>query len=445
MKKRGFTSVYIKFVVVFVGILWICSTAAFHLISTAITDDIRNYFTEQIQIKAQYITDFCTKHSFDPEELQSLFSDGSIEVSVFESIQELRANKRMNTFFSQEQIQQLNSSEKMEGKFARQIGLPFISFHLGGKIVVIMPNVQNNALVLFKNVIMTVLLTCAGLGSVLIAIAARMIVKPIQTLTAAAKEVAKGNFDIQIRTRSRDEIGQLSDNFNMMTQELKNIEYLRKDFISSVSHEFKTPITSIQGFARLIKNKKLPLEQFDEYTDIIISETGRLANLSSNLLKLADLENQATPEHNVTFSIDEQIRNVILLLEDKWSAKRIDFDLDLHVIKYCGDEELLQQVWINLISNAIKFSHEGGEIRITAKKEGNVIKVVIADNGIGIADENKDRIFEKFYKGDTSRTKEGSGLGLPIVKKIIERCGGRISFESTLGKGSTFYVELVNK
>ena len=154
---------------------------------------------------------------------------------------------------------------------------------------------------------------------------------------------------------SCDEVGQLAHHFNLMTRELKNMEYLRKDFVSNVSHEFKTPIASIQGFARLLKSKDLTKEEFDEYTDVIISESGRLAKLSSNLLRLSRLENQAIPEQETEFSLDEQIRKTILLLENDWSKKNLDLDIDMQDIMYLGNEEMLQQVWINLISNAIKF------------------------------------------------------------------------------------------
>ncbi len=442
MKKQGFKSIYLKFVAIFVGILWLSSTIAF-IISFGITaDNLRNSFQERIEEKAAQIRVFCIQNSFPPKELEHIANEDILEVLVFYSIDDLASNKSFNIQLTQEQINILNNGGKIEGSYDRMMRLPYVVFKLNDQIVFITPRRDRNIFQVVRGVISVVLIICAGLGSLFIAIAVRMIVRPIKKLTAATKEVAKGNFDIEIKTRSRDEVGQLADNFNIMTKELKNIQYLRKDFISSVSHEFKTPMTSIQGFAKLIKNRKLSQEQFEEYTDIIISETGRLANLSSNLLKLANLENQAIQEQSTIFSIDEQIRMVILLLENKWSTKNIEFDLDLDEVAYTGDEDLLKQVWINLITNAIKFSYDYGEIKISLKKEGNIIKTSIADNGIGIPEDDKARIFEKFYKGDKSRTAEGSGLGLSIVKKIIERSSGRIYFESKAGKGTKFTVEL---
>jgi len=285
-------------------------------------------------------------------------------------------------------------------------------------------------------------LISAIVGTILILIAVRGIVKPIQRLSKASKEVAKGNFDIEVVMKSTDEIGQLTADFNLMTKELKNIDFLRKDFVSNVSHEFKTPITSIKGFAKLIRDGKLSNDQLSEYSEIIVNESERLSLLSSNLLKLSELDSKMIREQAKQFSLDEQIRKTILILEVQWSKKEIDFDIDLEAISIIGDEHLLHEVWLNLIQNAIKFSNQKGIIKIGLNKIGDKVKIMIADHGIGIADKDKERIFERFFKGDKSRSKDGNGLGLVIVKRIIELSNGSISFESELGKGSTFIVEL---
>ncbi|MDF2686103.1 MAG: histidine kinase [Clostridia bacterium] len=280
------------------------------------------------------------------------------------------------------------------------------------------------------------------IGTVIIIFAVRGIIKPIKRLSNASKEVAKGNFDIEVRVTSRDEIGQLTSDFNLMTKELKTIDHLRKDFVSNVSHEFKTPITSIKGFASLIKNGKLSNEQLLEYSEIIINESERLALLSANLLKLSELDNKFIKEHASTFSLDEQIRQTILILETHWTNKNLDFDIELEEASFYGDMQQFQQVWLNLIQNAIKFSKQNGKIKISLYKKEGFIKVEIADDGIGIADEDKPHIFERFYKGDKSRSKDGNGLGLAIVKKIIELYNGKVYFESESGKGTIFTVEL---
>ena len=197
-------------------------------------------------------------------------------------------------------------------------------------------------------------------GTIIILIAVRSIVKPIKRLSTASKEVAKGNFDMEVKIKSLDEIGQLTADFNLMTKELKNIDFLRKDFVSNVSHEFKTPITAIKGFAKLIRDGKLADDQLSEYSEIIVDESERLSLLSSNLLKLSELDSKMIFEQATVFSLDEQIRKTILILEGQWSKKEIEFDIELKDIKIRGDEHLIQEVWLNLIQNAIKFSNQEG-------------------------------------------------------------------------------------
>ncbi|MFZ7120229.1 MAG: sensor histidine kinase [Eubacteriaceae bacterium] len=282
----------------------------------------------------------------------------------------------------------------------------------------------------------------AIIGTIIILIVVRGIVKPLKRLSTASKEVAKGNFDIEVKITNTDEIGRLIGDFNKMTKELKNIDILRKDFVSSVSHEFKTPITSIKGYAKLIKSGKLSNEQICEYSEIIESESQRLSLLSSNLLRLSELDSKVIREPASLFSLDEQIRKCILILESQWNKKDIDLDIELEEIFFWGDELLLQQAWINLIQNAIKFSNPKGTIKINLQKKDTIVKIDVIDNGIGIAEEDKEKIFKRFYKSDKSRSKEGNGLGLVIVKKIIELSRGKIYFESQQGKGSVFTVEL---
>lgn len=297
----------------------------------------------------------------------------------------------------------------------------------------------------FHRIIMVTKLTfliSSIMGTIVILIAVRSIVKPIKRLSTASKEVAKGNFDIEVAIKSSDEIGELTSDFNLMTKELKNIDFLRKDFVSNVSHEFKTPITAIKGFAKLIRDGELADDQLSEYSEIIVDESERLSLLSSNLLKLSELDSKMIREQATVFSLDEQIRKTILILEVQWAKKEIEFDIELNETKITGDEHLLQEVWLNLIQNSIKFSNQKGVIKISLYKNVDMVKVEIVDNGIGIAYEDKEHIFERFYKGDKSRSKEGNGLGLVIVKKIVELSCGKIEFESELSQGSTFIVEL---
>lgn len=301
---------------------------------------------------------------------------------------------------------------------------------------------HNNTFKIVISRIWISMLSTVIFGSLLISGLVKKAVKPVLEVTKATQEVAKGNFDIQVENKSQDEVGQLAQNFNKMTRELRNIEYLRKDFITNVSHEFKTPIASIQGFAKLLQKNSLTEEERLEYTSIIVEETARLTKLSSNILKLSKLESQEILGKNALFSLDEQIRKSILLLENQWSKKGIDFEVDLDRVNFSGDEELLQQVWINLLDNAIKFSENNGVIKVRLKMTSNIIKVIIIDNGIGMSDETISRIFEKFYQGDKAHSHEGSGLGMSLVKRILDLYNGTISIDSKLNEGSTFTIEL---
>jgi signal transduction histidine kinase len=287
-----------------------------------------------------------------------------------------------------------------------------------------------------------VVVSCAVIGFILLYFAAKFISDPLIHMSNATKEIAKGNFDVAIHHKSKDELGTLAENFTLMAAELKTMEYLRKDFMSNVSHEFKTLLASIQGFVEMLQNKNLPDEEFDQYTNILIEETGRLNRLCSNMLKMSRLDNQIIYSKSASFALDEQIRKVVLLLEEQWSKKNLDLDIGLEPVTYWGDPELLQQLWMNLIENAIKYSDEYGSIRISSKETAQEIVVKIADEGIGIAVENISRIFEKFYQADASHTQMGNGLGLAIAKRIVELCGGTIRCESKLGDGTTFIVTL---
>ncbi len=283
---------------------------------------------------------------------------------------------------------------------------------------------------------------CIAIGTVLLFLAMKRISNPIIYISQAAKEVANGNFSARVEHHSNDEIGILAQNFNLMAAELGTMEYLRKDFISNVSHEFKTPIASIQGFAEMIQNKNISDEDFQQYSTIIIEESKRLSHLCSNMLRLSRLDHHFIPEKAKRFSLDEQIRKTIVLLEEQWSKKELAFDIELEDISFLGDEALVQQIWLNLLENAIKFSNETGMISIHAQKMTDAVSVEITDQGSGIAEETQDRIFEKFYQSDASHSKEGNGLGLAIVKKIVDICDGTIEFKSGLGVGTSFIIKL---
>lgn len=269
------------------------------------------------------------------------------------------------------------------------------------------------------------------------------LLKPLHELIEATREVSKGNFTVRVKELNENyEVGELIKSFNTMTKELSSIELFRKDFINNFSHEFRTPIVSIRGFAKQLKKASLTDAQRQEYTDIIIRESERLSNMSSNILLLSKLENQEIVTDKRVFPLDEQIRNSILLLQMLWEKKDIDFNIELEPVEYYSNEEMLSHIWLNLLGNAIKFSHNKGEITVKCHAMNDYIEVEISDKGIGMNDNTSPRIFEKFYQGDLAHASEGTGLGLSLVKRIVNLCGGTIDVKSLLGKGTNITVKL---
>jgi signal transduction histidine kinase len=276
-----------------------------------------------------------------------------------------------------------------------------------------------------------------------ISFSARKAAAPIVNLSKAAKNIAKGNFSIDISPSTRqDEIGDLERDFSLMIQELRSNEIMKKDFITNVSHEFKTPLAIIQGYGKLLADEELTPDERRSYAKKLDRESQRLITLTANILRLSKLESQAITPLVTRFQLDEQIRQAILTMQPTWANRHINFDIDLLPLFFEGDEELLSQVWLNLVDNAIKFSHDKGKISIQMAADADSVKVEISDCGIGMDETTQARIFEQFYQGETSLSKEGSGLGLPIVKRIVDLHQGKISFESYLGTGSRFTVNL---
>lgn len=313
---------------------------------------------------------------------------------------------------------------------------------VNGEYVEIDSFAKENVYWVVNFVVIIAFIVCIILGTVITAFISRTILQPIRDLNKATIEVARGNFSVRVREPLDAEYGTLTRNFNRMAEELSGIETLRGDFISNVSHEFKTPLASIQGFAKLLQDDSLSDSDRCEYTQIIIDETTRLSKLASNILNLSKLENQTTIANKTRFSLDEQFRKIILMLEPEWSKKNINLDIALDDIYYFGNEELMGQIWQNIINNAIKFTPDNGVIKVQLYRTESNITVRISDNGIGISHEAKEKIFEKFYQGDHSRKTEGNGLGLALVKRIIDLCGGRIYVENLYEGGVCFVVEL---
>lgn len=273
----------------------------------------------------------------------------------------------------------------------------------------ILVNTRKSIAILVMN---TILISAITMG-----ITTQKIVKPIQKITEATKKVASGNFKVKLETKREDEVGELTRNFNNMVIDLSSIECIQKEFIDNVSHELKTPITSIQGFAKLLEDGNLSEEERKEYVRIITEESNRLSNISSNILKLSKLQNQNKITKKDYINVTEQIRKTIVLLENKWKDKELSFNIIGKEEYLYGDEELIFQIWMNLLDNAIKFSNIDGTIDIYLSQSSNMLEVKIVDNGIGMNEEEKKRIFTRFYQIDKSHSQEGSGLRIINSKK----------------------------
>lgn len=261
-------------------------------------------------------------------------------------------------------------------------------------------------------------------------------------LMSAIEKVSNGKFGVRLDVDKAGPYHEVFADFNAMCQELQSVQTLRDDFINHFSHEFKTPITSINGFARLLLEENVSDEERRRYLEIIASESERLAELSNNALLMTKLESQQHIADTAPYALDEQIRRCAILLMPQWSKKKIDLSADLEQATYTGNADLMQHVWINLLGNAVKFTPEHGEVTIGLKRNGKVLTVAVSDTGKGMAEEELVRAFEKYYQGDSSSKSKGLGLGLAIVKRIVDLAGGRIEARSSLGEGSTFTVYL---
>ena len=282
------------------------------------------------------------------------------------------------------------------------------------------------------------------LGAALTSFISRWVLNPILRLSQAMGQVAKGDFEVRLNEEHLfGDIEDIYHNFNLMTQELGNTETIQTDFVVNVSHEFKTPINAIEGYATLLQAEEDSSPQDRRrYVEKILYNTQRLSKLVSNILLLSKVDHQAISVQGSLYRLDEQIRQSIVQLEPEWEKKDIDLDVELEDLSYTGNESLMLHVWNNLIGNAIKFSPPGGLVSVSLKREEEQAVFRVEDCGPGIDAASLAHVFEKFYQGDSSHKQEGNGLGLALVKQILELCGGTFSAENLLEGGCRFTVKL---
>ena len=321
------------------------------------------------------------------------------------------------------------------------IGLIFLLIHL--KVFEGVPEE-----IRMSNIILVLVLTSSVMGWGLILLLGKIPLMPINKLVDGLNSLAAGNFKTRISYKGalgdHPTFREIEESFNKLAKELESTEMLRSDFINNFSHEFKTPIVSIAGFAKLLKKGNLSEEQKKQYLEAIEEESMRLSYMATNILNMTKIENQEILTDITQFNLSEQVRFAVLLLEEKWSKKDIDLQLDFDEYMIEANEELLKQVWINLIDNAVKFSPRRGMVSLDIRELGKSVLVSVSNTGHAIPKDKENRIFQKFYQADESHAQEGNGIGLAIVKKIVSLHDGKISFQSENGL-TVFTVELPKK
>lgn len=286
------------------------------------------------------------------------------------------------------------------------------------------------------------LFTCIISTCLIYLVKGRVYSNKIKKFCNVANKVAGGDFNVRMPMdfkKPKSDMDYLAVNFNKMLVEISSLENMRNDFVADVSHEIKTPLSVVQGYADLLQNKDLSDEKRAEYTYRLSQAIDSLTNLVTNILKLNKIENQGIIQKE-RFSLDEQLRYCILSFEDKIDEKKLTLDVDLEEVLVASDKSLMEIVWNNLLSNAIKYTQCGGAISVNLKKENRGIVVSVSDNGCGMTAEIMEHCFEKFYQGDSSHSQEGNGLGLALVKQVVNLLDGEIKVESVLGKGTKFTV-----
>ena len=304
-------------------------------------------------------------------------------------------------------------------------------------------SVINNMIHVKIPVLLEIIVPSLIIGLLVTGFMSKWFFDPVKKLLSAMEKVADGDFSTRLETKSSSkEIREIYSGFNLMASELGAIEILQTDFVSNVSHEFKTPINAIEGYSTLLQGDENLSDEQKQYVDKIMFNTKRLSDLVGSILLLSKIENQPIHSNQTTFRLDEQVRQSIVALEPAWSKKDIEFDVEMDSIEYTGNENMMHHIWDNLIGNAIKFNPECGLICIRLARQNNDVVFTIEDSGPGISDEAKKHIFDKFYQGDSPHKDEGNGLGLALVKKILSVSNGEISVENIDGGGCRFTVVL---
>jgi len=441
-------SIYGKLILGFlVSMLFSFSIAGYFSVKKN-SDELGRLAIEELEMSSQHIADLIGL--IDQDDLSGVlngYSDTS-EISFFirsdDSTEvygninaQILTNKQYQSL--KENIgKTLNFQDSSVRKMAK-------SFQVNGKtyVIYVQKDVGKREMVFIDSILIALFCMLVA-GSIAFLVIADIIVKPISRLNKATNELSKGNYRVRVNYAGNDEIARLNRSFNLMAQQLAKQEETRQQFISDVSHEFQTPLTAIQGFATILKNEQLEDEQRKKYADIIVFHSKRLSTLSKNMLQLTILDGEDVKLELSEFSLIEQLNRVIETQDNLALTK--DIEIEFHIpkndVKVEADEARLEQVWMNLVNNAIKYTNEHGVVTIEVKKTSKEIEVSIQDTGVGMSKEAISHIFERFYRQDKSRSVEGNGLGLSIVKRIVDLHHGTIDVVSVEDGGSQFIVRL---
>ncbi|WP_051541335.1 sensor histidine kinase [Caldalkalibacillus mannanilyticus] len=442
-------SLYLRIVGTFIGVVTISLVASYFVTSMFFHQEV--IFEEEVNKVTTGVAQLVslTEHDKIPTMIETL-NQFNFEVLFVHQNGSRYSNKEPSFSVSEEMLEEIISGSEQvpillpysSKKATRLVGMPIeIDNEKYGLFINFNYEEEVRAL---KRVTLFALFLVLFMGSLFILLASRHLVHPIKRVTHAAKQMATGNFSVRLKSKNKDEIGELITSFNYMAAELEKIDRMREDFVSNVSHEIHSPLTSIKGFTKALRDEVIPKEHQKEYLDIIYQESDRLSRLGESLLQLASLDSEHHPYHPVKYRLDEQLRRTVLATEPQWKIKNLHIQLDLASIEVVADQDLFEQVWLNLLTNAIKYSDEEGTIGISLERQNDEIIVRVQDSGKGIPEVAIPHLFERFYKVDQARSSsiKGNGLGLSIVKKILSIHGCTIDVESEEGAGSTFSVRI---
>ncbi|WP_418301778.1 ATP-binding protein [Lysinibacillus fusiformis] len=400
-------------------------------IETAKPEDLNNYFMTLGEIGYQiYVTNGEEGHFFGGKYRDKTLSESVVERvlngEVYHGMRDFPKETFVTGFFANELI--------------NTIGVPF-TYENQSYALFVRPDIR----LLFSEVhtllggLMLVMIVLSLLAMLLFA---KALIRPITKLTAATQQLAHEKFDTVLDIDRNDELGQLATSFNIMTEKLQENDRMRKEFISNVSHDFQSPLLNIQGYVDLLKNPLLKEKERQEYAAIIELETKRLSTLTKQLLLLTSLDQSTRIVKRERYQLDEQLKESVRKYRWQMEEAQLQITYKLEQVIFNGDAGLLQNVWDNLLTNAIKYNVEGGQIHLYLQQKPTSLAILVEDNGIGMTADQLAKVYDRFYRADTSRTKQGTGLGLAIVKQIVELHGGTVHIESTVNAGTKVYIDL---